>query len=634
MDCCWGREVNDFPRPHLNSSSGRRRFGGVRWVQGGLSVWVTACAGEGQGEPTQTLPTDKTPTAVRSSGAGSAFSAGSAVGAEPAANAVTMAAAPQASVGSGGTVPALASGSSSTSGSEPTVPLAVPNEGRLLTRVQYDASVRDLFKGLPRVSFTGGFPAENEVMGFATDVRSHQASAWLVEAHLLASEAVAAEVVAALPQLLPCAATAHDAACAHAFVDEYGERAFRRELAAEERAPLVEAADEMFAGEGFDAAIALVVESLLQSPQFLYRMEYAAEQEAPEVYRVSDVEMATRLSYLFWSSIPDDELRERAREGRLHEVADIESQARRLAADPRTQVTLRDFTSQWLGIPKLDSVSRQTPLGAGTQLNSAWKASLSEFAVQSLWGTDGGVTKLLRSPTVYLTPVMAQVYGASIPEGTAADAVFAAEFPGQRYGLLTQPALMALLAHPEQSAPSQRGVFVREHVLCQPPPDPPPSVAATPPDPDPTFTTRERFRMHTQQPDCAGCHRMFDGLGLSLEGFDQAGIHRTQENGLPVDVSGEVYGSRDTSIQGAFDGPDELTRRLAGSYQVRDCLVTEWYRYSMGRFDETLDLVAVTEVAEIAQAAGGGFAEIMVRLALSEPFRFRTATVVDEALFQ
>jgi hypothetical protein len=293
---------------------------------------------------------------------------------------------------------------------------------------------------------------------------------------------------------------------------------------------------------------------------------------------------------------------------------------------------LRDFASQWLGIRKLDSAARQTPLGAATELNAAWQASLSEFAVQSLWGPDGGIKTLLLSPRVFLTPELAPAYGAPVPAGVAAGELFAADFAGQRVGLLTQPALMALLAHPDQTAPSQRGVFVREHIMCQPPPQPPPEVNTTPPDPDPNATTRERFKVHTEQPDCAGCHRMFDGIGLTFEGFDQAGVYRTQENGLPVDVSGEIYGSFDKAIAGAVTGPEELARRLAGSYQVRDCLVSEWYRYAMGRFDESVDLDGVKAVAEAAEAAGGGFAEIMVRMALSDAFRFRTETYVDEEL--
>jgi hypothetical protein len=508
----------------------------------------------------------------------------------------------------------------------------VPNEGRLLTRVQYEASVRDLFKGLVQGPFSAGFPAENEVAGFSTNAVSHRATPWLVEGYLLASEAVSAQVIAALPQLLPCAATAQDSACGRAFVDEYTLRAFRRPPTTEELAPLYAVFDEVLGTQGFETATAMVVESLLQSPQFLYRLEVTHDTVSEGVYRVSDWEMASRLSYLFWNSVPDDELRSRAALGQLHETPDIEQEARRLASDPRTQETLRDFTDQWLSLNKLGSAARKTPRGNGTELNASWKASLSQFAVQSLWGATGGVKTLLLSPRVFLNQELAQVYGASVPAETPSNAFFAADFPGQRIGLLTQPGLMALLAHAEQSAPIQRGVFIREHILCQTPPAPPPSVNAKPPALDPSLTTRERFAAHTQQPDCAGCHRMFDGMGLALEGFDQTGAYRKQENGLPLDLTGEIYGTFDTSISGAFTGPDELAQRLAGSYQVRDCLVTEWYRYSMGRFDENVDLASVKAVAQTAEAFGGGFAEIMVRLALSDAFRYRNDTPVEEEL--
>jgi hypothetical protein len=522
---------------------------------------------------------------------------------------------------------------SPTSSASAAGPFGVPNEGRLLTRVQYDSSVRDVFKGLVLGHFSSGFPVENEVAGFSTNAHSHQASSWLVEAHLLASEAVSLQVIAALPQLLPCAATLADSACGHAFIDEYAERAFRHAASAEELAPLYTLFDEVLGTQGFDVAIGMSVESLLQSPQFLYRLEVVKELAAPGIYRVSDWEIASRLSYLFWNSIPDDELRQSARLNQLHEATDIEHQARRLAADSRTQDTLRDFATQWLGMRKLNSIARKTTAGVSTDLNESWKASLSQFAVQSLWGPDGGVKTLLLSSRVYLDEELAQIYGVPVPADTPNGALFAADLLGERVGLLTQPGLMALLAHAEQSAPIQRGVFVREHLLCQPPSAPPVAANVTPPDPDRSLTTRQRFVAHTQQPDCAGCHRMFDGLGLALEGFDQVGAFRDQENGLPLDLTGEIYGTFDTSIEGVFDGPDELAKRLAGSAQVRDCLVTEWYRYSMGRFDETVDTNDIKSVAQSAEAAGGGFAEIMVRLALSDAFRFRTETPVDEDLY-
>ncbi len=507
--------------------SPRRGYGALRALLQANGQWLgcavltgvaVACAGEG---PNDSTPLDPSSTASQTTAPTDGNSTGVPNTSDTAGQ--TDQTAPTS------TSTDTAASTSSDTSSEPAGPLAVPNEGRLLTRIQYDASVRDIFKGQLEGTFTDGFPTENEVMGFATDAHSHQASSWLVESHLLASEAVSAQVLAALATLLPCSATTRDAACAHAFLDEYGPRTFRRDLTAEELAPLNELIDEVLTTQGFEETIAMTVESLLQSPQFLYRVDFADDEESPGVFRVSDVEMATRLSYLFWNSIPDDELRERARSGQLHELADIEAQARRLAADPRTLSTLRDFTHQWLSLRKLDGLARQTPAGTASELNAAWKASLWEFATQSLWGPDGGVRNLMSSSRVYLTPQLAEIYGATVPEGTASDALFAAEFPGERFGLLTQPALMALLAHPDQTAPSQRGVFVREHILCQPPPAPPPTVNPTPPDPDPTLTTRERFLVHTQQPDCAGCHRMFDGIGMSFEGFDQAGLYRTEE---------------------------------------------------------------------------------------------------------
>lgn len=507
----------------------------------------------------------------------------------------------------------------------------VPSEARLLTRVQYDNSVRDVFKGVISGTWSAVFPAENEVMGFGTNAEFHRETPWLAEGHMVAAERVSDEVILQLPNLVACAAEANED-CALAFADEYGRRAFKRALLAEERSALVELYRAGTAQGGFERGVALLVQSLLQSPQFLYRIDTSRAEQPPagNGYALADLELATRLSYFFWNSIPDDELLLAAEAGELHTKEQIALQAQRLIADPRSQGMLLDFLRQWLGLGRFQSLVRVSAEASAGAYNAEWEESLERFIEFALLGEGGGVEKLFTSPRVFLNAHLAALYGITPPADVPADGYFAVDLPGERSGLLTQPGLMALLAHADQSAPIQRGVFVRDRLLCQPPPDPPPTVNQMPPQVDSSSTTRERFQQHTASEDCASCHRLIDGLGLSLEGFDQLGRYRTTENGIALDLTGEIYAVRDESIAGTYDGPVELSQRLARSSQVEGCIVTQFYRYAMGRVEQEADLCSLSQAQAGFANAGGSFTEMLVAMVQSDAFRFRAEATEGE----
>jgi hypothetical protein len=192
-----------------------------------------------------------------------------------------------------------------------------------------------------------------------------------------------------------------------------------------------------------------------------------------------------------------------------------------------------------------------------------------------------------------------------------------------RAGILTQPGLMALLAHADQSAPVQRGKFVREQLLCKPLPPPPPDVDTTPPDPDPSATTRERFRQHSADQRCATCHSLLEGVGFGLEAYDWLGRYRTEEYGLPIDATGNLLNSGDPTVDGAFDGAQELSDKLANSAQVSACLATQWFRYGMGRGEQTEDVCSLDQIKADFAATGGDFRELLVSMATSDAFRYR-----------
>jgi hypothetical protein len=233
---------------------------------------------------------------------------------------------------------------------------------------------------------------------------------------------------------------------------------------------------------------------------------------------------------------------------------------------------------------------------------------------------------LFDSKQVYLTPKLLPLYGQAVADPSPFTAVTLPD----RAGLLTQPALMALLAHSDQSAPVLRGVFVRERLMCLFVPPPPPSLNPIPPDPDPNATTRERFRVHTESVDCKGCHALIDGIGFGFEAYDQYGRYRTVENGLAVDVKGEVLGTGDPTLDGPFEGAHALSARLAQSRRVRDCVATNWYRYAFGRMETSADTCSLEDVKARFDKSGGDLDELLVSIAQSVAFRFRPATQVAQ----
>ncbi len=534
---------------------------------------------------------------------------------------------------------------------------SAPSEGRLLTRLQYQNTINDLFHTTVAGEWVKDFPAENEVLGYRTNAQFHRATPWLVEAQLVSSEAVAADVAMRLASLLPCSQhVAEDAAiaqsCAQEFIETYVTRGFRRPLQDEERAVFVHAFDAAFQAAGFVDGIEVVVEVLLQSPQFLYRWErnttlpivqnQAAEPSSLQVYALDDFELAARLSYLVWNSLPDVELWERAEAGELRDPSVLRLQAERMLDSPRAVSTVADFTEQWLGLAALGSAVRRVgsqvaedgttvPL-VNTQYSSAWQQSIQAFMAH-LITNDGNFAELFRSPRVFVNQALWDLYptvgGFSDPPETFVGLDYPLE---ERAGLLTQPALMALLSHSDQSAPILRGVFVRDVLLCDPPPAPPPTVNPTPPALDPNATTRERFAQHTESASCSGCHQLIDPIGLGLENYDELGRFRADENGLQLDVSGEINHAAEPSLNGPFTGARELSERLAQSSHVQACFITHWYRYGMGRVEQEVDLCSIRQVYDHFIASDGSVKSILLGLIASDAFRFRSVAADDPAM--
>jgi hypothetical protein len=296
-----------------------------------------------------------------------------------------------------------------------------------------------------------------------------------------------------------------------------------------------------------------------------------------------------------------------------------------LIETPRAREMAQDFVDQWLGLARLEGAAREAadvPFGAA-ELTPDFQESLKAFTDSLLFQEGSNVQSLFTSPKLFLTEKLAQIYGVA-----ATGPMTEIEAPAERKGLLTQPAIMALFAHADQSAPVLRGAFVRDRILCLDVPSPPPNVNNTPPTVDPNSTTRERYAQHAADDACAGCHVALDNTGFGFERYDQFGRYRAMENGLTVDESGAMIESCDATLDGTFTGAAELAERVAASRLTRDCLATQWYRYAMGRIEDASDRCSLDGVKERFGDANGEFRELLVAIVLSEGFRYRAAQEV------
>ena len=509
---------------------------------------------------------------------------------------------------------------------------------RLLTRTEYDHTVRDLL-GVDTAP-AHAFPPENEALGFLNNAEAHVVNPLLVESYLAAAEAVATEALAAgLASVAPCAAELLESAdateigtCRDAWIAELGRRAFRRPLTVDEAAVFAATFDAARAeGESLSGAVEWTLQALLMAPQFLYRVqELSPDEVVGAAVPLTAFELASRLSYFLWTSTPDAELLAAAESGALVTDAGLTAEAQRLLDDPRAAGAIDDFHRQWLHLEALEHEGRDLPEGlldgtgfegvTSVELAESWQKSVLAFARAAVLD-GGGFDAMLSSTDVHMDPLLALLY----PEAGGVDEGVAAFPADQRSGLLTQPGMMALLANAAQSSPIRRGIFVREKLMCETLAPPPPEVNITPPDPDPNATTRERFEQHTEDPFCAGCHFMIDPVGFGFESYDHLGRHRLEENGLPVDATGEVLGAwGDPELNGPFDGAVELSAKLVASPQVRDCVVTQWYRYAMGRGDAAeADQCNVSVLKWAFAQSGGDVRSLLLEIVMTDAFRLR-----------
>jgi hypothetical protein len=497
--------------------------------------------------------------------------------------------------------------------------LVAPAPLTRLTNREYENTLRDLF---PEAGLApAALPTESKDDGFDNVGRNQSPTAIWIEAYFEQADVVASSVAAGV--VAACGAS--DTACAEATVLDLAGRVFRKPLADDERARLVGLLGTASAKWGVAKGAEVALRGLLQTPQFLYRLEQGVPRAGATQLPLAGHELASRLSYLLWDSMPDSELLASASAGSLLDPAQLETQARRLLGSPRARDAVAVFHSQWLRFEKMATLSKSETLypSFDTATADALRASTERFVDAAFW-EQRTLGSFLSSPTVYANAGLGPILGVSV----SGSELVATEGPaGQRAGILTQPGLLAGFAHETASSPVLRGVFVLDRLLCSEPPPPPPDVppAPTADEGGPATTTRQKFEQHLNSPVCGACHKTIDGIGFGFENYDAVGAYRTEESGIPVDASGEIVGSLDAD--GPFQGAVELGGRLAASKQTQACVARYWYRYAFGLADGDVNACALLPAVQGLQASGGDLQELVVAIVKSSSFRARPVPV-------
>ena len=417
------------------------------------------------------------------------------------------------------------------------------------------------------------------------------------------------------------AAKADEEPCAKRIIATLARRAWHKQVTdAEIQAPLKFYADARKDG-GFEAGIEMALRAILVSPQFIFRIEQdPANLAAGTVYRLNDTELASRLSFFLWSSIPDDELLDLAIKGQLKQPAVLEKQVRRMLADPRSEALVNNFAEQWLYLRNLDSANPDARMfpDFDDNLRQAFRRE-TEMFFESIMREDRNVLDLLRANYTFINERLAKHYG--IPN------VYGSRFrrvtfgPGDnRGGLLSQGSILTVTSYATRTSPVIRGKWILTNILGTPPPPPPPNV---PPlkeaaEAGTVLTMRERMAQHRANPACAGCHKLMDPIGFSLENYDAVGHWRTTENGAPVDVAG---GLPDGST---FDGLDGLKQALLKRPELFVSTTTEkMLTYALGRGIEEYDEPAVRAIVQGARNHDYSFSSLVLGVVNSVPFQMR-----------
>jgi hypothetical protein len=508
---------------------------------------------------------------------------------------------------------------------------------RRLTHSQYNNTVRDLLGDYSRPA--DRFPPEDFVNGFKNQLRTQGMPPMLAEVYSTSAEKLALNAFRAgdVNGLIPCRPDSarpggrgprseQSAKCRDEFVRAFGLRAFRRPLSEAE----VDRYTSLFAAQArggqFTDGARVVVEAMLQSPKFLFHAESGTDK------RLRDYDVASRLAYFLWDTMPDRRLLESAANGELRTADGIARIARGMLAQPPAKQAVDEFFAEWLRFDRvLGSVKDRRRYPEFTPELAAMMVQETRMLLDDLVWNDGNFMSAFTAEYSFLNADLANLYNVPAPSGEFERVRFPAE--SHRSGLLGHASFLASNAGPVETSPTARGIFIREQLLCQHVPNPPPGVNTEVPAPDVErpLARRQRMQAHVENPTCASCHRLMDPIGFGLENYDGSGRWRDKEviefegTGrrsppkkveLPIDSNGEIAGLADS----AFSEPKQIGRLLAASSSCQECVVKQAFRYAFGRLETRADRDTIRQALTTFRESGFKFKELLIALVRAPQF--------------
>jgi hypothetical protein len=484
---------------------------------------------------------------------------------------------------------------------------------RRLTRTEYDDTLQDLL-------------ADNTSSGFATlppdthdpfdnDYRTQLTSPALIEGlETLATKAAGRALAdpGKRSSLLPCTPESpSDSACLRKFIVGFGRRTLRRPLGDEEIQNLLLLQSFAVERKDFFAGVELVIRTLLQHPEFVYRLEIGTPVSGkPGLFRLNDFEVATRLSYFLWGSTPPDWLLDQAAAGKLQASGEVRTAGAKLLADPRARRRISRFHALWLGYHQLPHP---------VDLTQALQTESAALVSKVIFDDQADYFQLFQSDQTYLNDFLAAHYG--LPAAGLPGFRWVSYGTSGRKGLLSQGSVLSVGAKFNDTSPTQRGILVRTRLLCQEVPPPPPAVNVDNPPSSPNSNCKaDRYSAHASVGSCAACHQKLDPIGFGLERYDRAGRFRTHDEGQP---NCPISGDGRVAEMGSFAGPAELEALLIQSGQLERCAVTQVYRFAMGRRESASDTGLLDRLTAKFLGSHRAFAELLLDLISDETFLFR-----------
>jgi hypothetical protein len=418
--------------------------------------------------------------------------------------------------------------------------------------------------------------------------------------------------------LIGCAPAAWDDACARNFVQTFGKRAWRRALNAEEITRYTKMGQDEAAAPGtFADGMFAIASALLQSPNFLYRLELGGAPIAGKTYgRYTPYETATRLSFLLWSTIPDPQLLAAAEAGRLDTPDAIGKEAQRLLDSPRLLDGLNDMVDDMLSLDSVYLMAKDPKVfpQLTPTVRPAMRDEILKLFEDVVIKRNGDVMELFDTTKTFVNAELGKLYGITVTGSSMVESQHPASIP--RAGILTSAALLTVQDKLYQTSPTRRGAFVRRNITCEHIPDPPPGVDTNIPEPPAgvILSRRQRLAGHATNPTCGGCHNLMDSIGLAFENFDAMGMYRTkEENGLAIDPSGELDGKK-------FTSPRELGTMIRQSDKARDCMARRIYRFANAREENDYDEAQIKMITSAFVASGQKVRSMLATLVTSDGF--------------